>query len=1381
MSLLARFQAGSELDSHGQFTLDESQARRKMARFQLASPDEFLLLMVQAAVAAGCQSVAIAIEGVQISLRAGEALLDGESLEQLEDFLFDAGPDNAAYQLLAVAMNAVETSSAEPPTALMEAHDLHIAVHLKAPLPDLDSSLRRRLAFLPCPLTLNGEAVPTVSLRDGPRVELAPGYVSKIGLVRYGVLLVTPRSQSYAIEFNAVVVADHLALDASFAQVIEGKEFQALINDLRRRAAGLLAERARAYLPGGEGTGELLAHFRKRHPDPAGSALDACAFFPLADRPGHYSLDDIRAHVKQYSRILYSARKYDLELSTAVLHVADEGLRRALADRLPGRAMEDADVEYTALVAAQRNKERWEKSPRPTELPPGNYLLRDALGGAVWEAAIGFLAAPGGQARVDVLYQGKLLTSEPLTEVPPGAAVVLNVHSGKVEPTWAGLDGREYRGILKELRLELKRVFEAHTFQAGDLYPQLGGYLMSQLQTRSIPPVALTAPLFPAADGSELFSLEQLQGMGQLSMGEHVVFSDRIPADCLPSPLLLYSGERRRALVNRLGSSRVLDAREFQQRLAAIDRKMLHPTPARLPLTEVRLLEESVQHPGTRGQVGLLEQRGGKLRCSLMRHGVEFEEVQAEGGRLFDVLAVLDTEGLTLKADWSGFERDAEYEALMESLRRQICAMEQRLLDQGENDFSRFLELLRAYPREKDTFWEKELIPTTRYGQSVSLARLAQEMKEHGHLLRGDEGVEIEGRLVLLRLEKQVNIFLLQHLGSVRWEEAAVLLRHQRAAEAFTRRPVASRIRVEGSFPAKAALPVGRGEIAFHPIEPGKVPGGELHCYVQGRYVGKKLGILAPPFVAALDSEEMVLNSTYDDVNVPDSLRAMLREAGAALMLKAAGGRHASAQETAWNYFTRSNDAEWRAKFEELVRFDQLSGGELTLSQIARERVRGYVTPGFSPPSEVQGAVLRLSEASAGRLNRYLPRKLKSLEGELMEEAARGRKLSALPMKLPAGAFSRQFSDGGLSAEIAIHKTPMAVGLDSEGRPLGMLKEPEFPVWAVVKGAVAEGVRAKEMRPDLPGRGYHTLANWAESLCLRWVKEKGDDPDLALHLLLLTVREVGSAKSRPSAEMAGLLWDMPLFKRVDGSRVSGSALARSLTETESRLVLSPRRFRTPDDVLLVEEGSVELKILQGALGRTSLTWYEAPALMDIEVDLTEFKQSIGKAVSWGLAPVGRGASYVGGKVAKAYDSLMESFNTDPRTRLVQRLREDAANLLGRSQFQRADGLFEALDFGRWPLGPPVYQVNPRSETYDPLTRQRILTSSSHFRLNLLHPAIRWLLSDGGDEQARRAARMMLLVHWIGQVNVASEQLTDADEKEFLLRLTERMARTFTAG
>ena len=83
--------------------------------------------------------------------------------------------------------------------------------------------------------------------------------------------------------------------------------------------------------------------------------------------------------------------------------------------------------------------------------------------------------------------------------------------------------------------------------------------------------------------------------------------------------------------------------------------------------------------------------------------------------------------------------------------------------------------------------------------------------------------------------------------------------------------------------------------------------------------------------------------------------------------------------------------------------------------------------------------------------------------------------------------------------------------------------------------------------------------------------------------------------------------------------------------------------------------------------------------------------------------------------------------------------------------------------GNWALGPPIYLTN--GVCY----------------INGAHSGVRWLVHLDPDSNSKyhRAARVLLLIHWVDLVNVASEELTDEQERAFLAELAERMAQTFS--
>jgi hypothetical protein len=1385
VSLLERFQDGSELDSYGEFTLDESKARQKMARFQLVSHEEFLMLAVQAVVAAKCSALEIALDGTLVQLTAREAMLDEEAVEGIEAFLFDSQPENVAYHLLAVAANAIEPVCQGPPRLAMQDDALVFEVRLTHPLPALAQTVRHRLLHLPCPLLLDGQPLPTEPLK-APRLELQDSGPSEIVLIRYGVQ-VSVRQLCLPIEFQAVCPADHLQLDASFSHVVENEAYQRIMRQLGALANEKLAERARAYQPEGENRAYLLAHLNARHPEPAGPALRCCPFFPLADRAGYASLQELSQQLHNSGRVLISQRNYNLQLPSPVVRLDDPVLRRTLERELPGGALEDAHQEFLQQQVALQNRSRWEASPRPTELPPGDYLSRAQVQGNHWQAEIGYLAPPGGASRVDVLFRGKLLANEPLDGVPPGATAVLNVEEAEVDRSWSRLEGRQYRSVLKELKEKLVDLFSGLELRdPGLLYPALSDYLLQQLSQRNPGRAARTAPLFRPAEEGPCWSLEQLAKFPAVHFGDCVVPLPNFPQPVpLPTPLLLYTPRHYQALVTQRGKEAVRDERALQRRLQTLDRQMARPRPPVLVAEEALLCRKEVRLGQAHGQLALTARPGHRLSCTLLYHGAELEKQSWPGGKVLEAVAVLEAPQLTPAPGWTQPEHDEQHRSLLKALREEVVALEQELLaKRAPLKPEIHLKLLRAYRPPPETYWDTPLIATTGYNALVSLRKLEQEIARHGHLLQGGRGVLVPGRLALLNPNKELTSFLQEALGSISWEQASVALRQHEQAMQFERRTVFAQIQVEGVFQIRVPLRQGRGEVVVLP-PPRK--SGAVDCFVRGRFVCRKSRLLPPPFSAAVESEAFTLSSDYQDVTVPEEVVSMLREHCADAMLQAAASSDIDLVERAWDYFRQTDDhlCLQRAQFLNQATLPRLDGSPVSLARLLESKIEGYVKPDFQTSLVREGLVLRLHTRQAKVLARFLSRRLNNLEGDLQDEQAYRDALSVLPTSLDPERFCKTFEDDGLKAVMAVGAPRLTVGLDSQGHPVGYLGELTMPVQVIVWGASPVAKKRWEPSAELPARAYQRLNDWAEALCLEWVQEKADDPQLVLELLRLSQREIGSRDDRPLAKMAGLLWDLPLFTRVDKTRVSGSALAATFSESREPIPVSSSTFRVPGSVIHLEENSEQHRLLLSVLGRHGISWYQAPPL----IDPAEVGRSIKRLVSWGFAPFRQTASalqrLLETRPQEEVEPLARAPKTkprkpknalpspkpspespkkrDPRDLLVAALKEDVRSLLGRELFKRSDKLFQALDFGSWPLGPPIYR--PRGQ--------------SHFRLNEMHSGIRWLLSEAGDERSKRTARMMLVVHWVGLVNVASEELRDWQEDAFLVRLAERMTRTFS--
>src|SRR5262245_48065391 len=150
-SLLAELEAGGELVDTGGFTIDTVDARRKLREHLLADPHAYVLLLVEAAVICGANSVRIETEGPNVRVELGPLWIAAEELEQLFVAVFidldevDAAERDRrrALQLLAYACNAA--LRLQPPEIEIVAADGRGGAHRLRLRPDDDRGVLERV------------------------------------------------------------------------------------------------------------------------------------------------------------------------------------------------------------------------------------------------------------------------------------------------------------------------------------------------------------------------------------------------------------------------------------------------------------------------------------------------------------------------------------------------------------------------------------------------------------------------------------------------------------------------------------------------------------------------------------------------------------------------------------------------------------------------------------------------------------------------------------------------------------------------------------------------------------------------------------------------------------------------------------------------------------------------------------------------------------------------------------------------------------------------------------------------------------------------------------------------------------------------------------
>ena len=255
MSLLERFRQDSDHTGDGHFTLDEKRARTKMARFQLTKLEEFLLLLVQALVAARCEELSIDVETdsesdqMDVLVKASKVELDPAKLSNLEDYFFRREVSSASYNLLSIAINSVEASCVEPPQISQTSEgEIALLFRLKRGLPRLEEVVKAKARYCPCSLTLNGTELAQEPIEGELKIEIVEGYESWVKLVRYGVLVEHQRIQGVPA-FQAFLERPTFQLDASFSHIVRDQVYDDAISTVQQRANHLVAEMAQRCSP----------------------------------------------------------------------------------------------------------------------------------------------------------------------------------------------------------------------------------------------------------------------------------------------------------------------------------------------------------------------------------------------------------------------------------------------------------------------------------------------------------------------------------------------------------------------------------------------------------------------------------------------------------------------------------------------------------------------------------------------------------------------------------------------------------------------------------------------------------------------------------------------------------------------------------------------------------------------------------------------------------------------------------------------------------------------------------------------------------------------------------------------------------------------------
>ncbi|HIB67019.1 MAG TPA: hypothetical protein EYO33_18370 [Phycisphaerales bacterium] len=1413
MSLLERFREGSKYTEDGEFTLDEKRAQKKMASFQLSSMEEAVLLAVQALNSAGCTRLEVTLtsehkpKGQRVRLCAFGARLDKARLQSCREEVFATDSDSLPYHLLGVAFNSVENECVDSPVLeMLENGEIVFRFQSRQIIEGLDEALRSRVRYSAGEVFLNGEELPQKPV-SGTQVDLASGLWTRLTLIRFGVVVETEAIKTVPT-YSALLASPDFRLDASYSHVVQDKIYSEALARAQKLALQRLAEAASDPSP------EMFATLRRYAAEitsePAASALKKAKIFPLADRDEYCSLHDMTVGTsKKTLEILTSQKRFNLRLDRPVVLLEGGNTAEVLGQIFAPEVLIDAGPAYRRKLQAEQNKARWQSSPRSTELPPGEYHLREKLEDSKWQAEIGLLKNSLVEPKVDVLYQNRLLAADNLTHLaPPGSVAVINFEELEVDELWSRGTGRIYRSAISALNKKVRELFDKlPPFPQGNIDPAMRHFLMERIcgPTKSLSRVDLETPLFAESMGKEVYSLEQLAAGGKIFIGKPFrPKSENFPLQILPNPLIWTTRGNVSGLKKRLGKANVveLSSADFE-RFQEIDAQLLDPPPLSLERLEgVSFLARQVyRKDNVFLEVGFREKRESHFMLHLIHEGVTLEKKKHSSDFTFEGVAVLSAGSLQPKSDWSGMKTGAsDYAKLLELVNERFKELELSMLKDKSVDRSIRLTLLASHLDLVSEFESEPWFPTVHETRRLSLRELRKELDEHGHVLCLGQWISAS-RPVLLTPDNH-ELELLQKFFGNRWKtrRADLYMDEEKRRKMFLNKDVVEKIRLPGEFTHKVSLSIGRGELGFRCLEPSGDGGGSLFCYIDGRLAETKRNILPRDCFIAIEHEDITLSRDFKEVNVKASLVSELKGLCAleAVPLLSHENRAVASWAFAWmqqlSHNTLPKDEILKSPIVRLY-----GGGVVSMEEVLKKHSKSipFVEPDFSVRVKTNRMIVFEKSSDIKFLLKLAGSRarLNDMQRTLHVESQREKFLNSLDTKLADHLKARSFESKTLKGLLAVDDKSRLLGFDAEENVLGFIDWHGLPVSGNIFGlepAAHSSQQYTDPAPEFPRPAREVVEQWTYALYLEWVEGLCHDSlgsaerERALSILNRVSRFITSCSNCPGGKLAQVLWDLPLFLRADGTWMSGSALALKFTEEQAPILMTESSFRAPADVLVLDTDSEGHKVLRAVLGAKNLLEFERPPLVDTERIVDSARQ----LVAWGLTPFKVAQNKVDVFVEmltlrrQERQAQEENFleksrrqrnkNKDkeeekgPPTRqelenqLLRRFHSDLNQLLGRRVANKAETFFAATSFGTWPLGPAVY---------------RSPTSGQH-RFNRLHPAVRWLIDTPTKGNARhREARLLILLAWVGLVNIASEELTDKHEDEFLIKVAERLEQS----
>lgn len=1428
MSLLEELRQAGRLDSRGLFTLDRAKARQKMARFQLTDPRRYVLELVEAAVVLGSEALDLELGGT-LEVRFGGQPLPAEGLAALDDHLLTVptGPVGTALRALAMACAALETLSIqhlrlESPSGfwleraregessgpgVFSCHRLLVegaSPGRSRNWPE-EALLAGEARYAPIPIRIGGRDVrlppdlrglgPVRSLPpEGPprfrAVVSREGEASALTLVSRGVV-VGRRSPSLAVPLQAVAWHEDLGRNASHSDVVEDHRLTALLEDLS--AFGAACAEALAASLGEDGLGQEAEESKRVLVHLAcgwkGDLPESFMAAPLLQDHlgGALSLAELQAQLQGLGQV---------PVCWEPPHAADLGFRIArlrhseelhLLRFCFGEAVQDAGERVLQVLRRRNHRQRWECSPRPATLPPGEWIVRRSLQDPPGEVGLSPQDTDVGSL-LHVLYRGRLLESRELA-TPLSYVAVLDFQDLEIEDDWsAASDTASFRKALERLDHHGEELYEELAARGGPWTPAECDHLELAFEMWGergrMPPEPLRSLPWFAEMREGMVSLDRLVSRPTVFLvePEEVDLPLDLPEPVWPDAAFVRTDSLARRVLEGILPGRVSPAAPELARLSELALRFRTRRQPVLPESGELLVRVEVASGSARGQLGIVT-GGERGILHLLREGVFLQtRTLTPTGPPFE--AVMECPRLQPAADWKAIQTDqawSEVLALVREAETRAGVLLAWSWHQGRLPVQARTSVqvaLRTWPDLAEKAAAAPLFLTAEGLVSLDRLRGAVEQGEELLTARDLDLEAVPGKLVLPESECAL---IRQLLPRARFASARPWLDAQRARAEFLLRPPHPLRLSERTLARRALRPPLEGEVAL--VEAG---GGEVQVLLEGRLLQHLSRVLPPTVQVVVQAPGVQPDARYRQVLQDEAWEELLQSLAAEVGLLARelldglprpGSDEARALLSllAWPALPESV----RAALEEAPLLRVLPDQALGLAEVRRRMGRKpflLVSPRFGIPRD--GRLVVQADADLQLVLRaVLKRNCRDDSENLARDAqylTHLKKAARLPRRLSGCLLVLSVEGASLTGEIGFPARARRGSLVAlhQGQPLGQLEMPHHLSQAIVEGSFrldAGGALLPLTRDQRRELREHQVRLYG-LLAQRHPDLSGRDREQAREALLAFALEERSALGgrSPAGEVLERILALPLVEVVGGRQVSLAALLAE-DQARGRLVCVSRKplwnSSNQEELLpILPAGSPVRELCTRLLGQAHLEEVSSPGLGQVLTGALQAANRSRTAASawWGNtlerlgerlnAPVFPDASE---RKASAAATEVESGN--PEAELLKALRREFA-LVARGQVRkRGSRRLESLDWGLRPLGPPVW-----------VSRERVF-------LNRAHGTIRWIRDHFVEDPALVS---LLLAHLVGLLNEADDAVDDPDEREFLQELIRDLHASF---